>query len=172
MPKPPQRPEALRGKYFLARQVVDSGLLTRKQLRSRAWRRLFQGVYVDATVKVTHGLRCAAAAAHLLPPDAAIAGRSAAVVHGAGLAEAWDPVEALVRRHEYAVPREGLTVHRGVLTTGETCRRRGLTVTSAVRTCWDLARWLDVVEAVVLVDRMLGRGKVTLAQLTTYLRKR
>jgi hypothetical protein len=129
-------------------------------------------VYVDATVKVTHGLRCTAAIAYLLPPDAVIAGRSAAVVHGVGLADAWDPVEALVRRHDYAVPHDGVTVHRGLWTTGETCCRRGLTVTVPVRTCWDLARWLDVVEAVVLVDRMLGQRRVTPEELTTYLRKR
>ena len=172
MTRPPERPDALRGRFFLARQVVEAGLLTRKQLRSRAWRRLFQGVYVDAEVPVTHGLRCAAAAAYPMPPDAVIAGRSAAVVHGVGLADAWDPVEALVRRHEYAVPHDGVTVHRGVLATGEECRRRGLSVTNPVRTCWDLARWLDVVEAVVLVDRMLGKGRVTPEQLTTYLRKR
>jgi very-short-patch-repair endonuclease len=168
----PERPEALRGKYFLARQVVEAGLVTRKQLRSRAWRRLFQGVYVDAEVPVTHGLRCAAAVAHLLPSGAVIAGRSAAAVHGVGLADEWDAVEALVRRHDYAVPHEGVRVHRGVIVPDEVCRVRRLAVTSPVRTCWDLARWLDVVEAVVLVDRMLNRRLVTPAQLTTYLRKR
>ena len=168
----PERPEALKGKYFLARQVVEAGLLTRKQLRSSAWRRLFQGVYVDAEVPVTHGLRCAAAAAYLLPPDAVIAGRSAAVIHGVGLTDEGDPVEALVRRTRAAVPHDGMTVHKGELAIGETHHKRGLKITSPVRTCWDLARWLDLVEAVVLVDRMLKKRLVTPEQLTTYLRQR
>ena len=172
MSRPPERPEALRGKFFLARRVIEVGLLTVKQLRSRAWTRLFQGVYVDATVRITHGLRCAAAAAYLLPRAAVIAGRSAAWVHGVGLSDPLDPVEALVRRHDYAAQHVGVIVHRGMLTADECRRIRGLVVTSPVRTCWDLARWLDVVEAVVLVDRMLQTKQVTPAQLTAYLRKR
>ncbi|MEU6022875.1 hypothetical protein [Micromonospora sp. NPDC047134] len=38
-------------------------------------------------------------------------------------------------------------------------------VTTPLRTCWDLAQWLDLAEAVVVVDRLLGRRLVRTEQL-------
>jgi very-short-patch-repair endonuclease len=45
-------------------------------------------------------------------------------------------------------------------------------VTSATRTCWDLACWLDAVEAVALIDSLLQRRAVQPAELTAYLARR
>lgn len=57
------RPPALHGKVFLGRDAVGSGLLTRKQLSSRAWRRLFRGVHADASLPDTHEVAITAALA-------------------------------------------------------------------------------------------------------------
>lgn len=148
---------------------MDAGLLSRRQLRSSAWRRLFQGVYADASLAVTHRLRCTAAGAFLLPTGAVIAGRSAALLYGAGLAGPLDPVEALAPRGTSVVPHDGIVVHHGDLADDETTRVGRHVLTTPVRTCWDLALWLDPVEAVVLIDRILGRHLVTIAQLRAYL---
>ncbi|WP_344128600.1 endonuclease domain-containing protein [Luedemannella flava] len=49
---------------------------------------------------------------------------------------------------------------------------RGTRVTTPPRTCWDLAQWCSVEEAVVLVDRFLRDRLVTPAELRTYVAKR
>jgi hypothetical protein len=152
--------------------VIDQGLLTRRQLRSSAWQRLFQGVYADSSLAVTHTTRCAAVAGYLLPAGGVIAGRSAVMVHGAGLAGPLDPVEALAPRGTEVIPHDGVIVHRANFFAEECVRLRGLIVTSPVRTCWDVALWLSPVEAVVLVDRMLAKGRVTIGQLRRYLDQR
>ena len=41
-------------------------------------------------------------------------------------------------------------------------------MTTPVRTCWDLARWVELVEAVVLVDQLVACRAVTLAGLRDY----
>jgi hypothetical protein len=56
---------------------------------------LFNGVYVDADVPVTHRLLCLVAQAHVLPSGSVIAGRSAAHLYGVP-ADPGDPVEAIV----------------------------------------------------------------------------
>jgi very-short-patch-repair endonuclease len=167
----PHRPPELRGQVFRGRTAIERGLLTQRQLGSKAWLRLFQGVYIDASVSVTHRLRCAVAAAYVLPPDWVIAGRSAAHLHGAGVGEP-DVVEALVPLGSKLIPHRGLVVHQGSLAGDEWVDFHGLRVTTPVRTCWDLARWFEPVEAVVRIDRMVGIGKATRRELSDYLERR
>jgi hypothetical protein len=171
MPPVPYRPPQLRGRVFRARSVIAAGLLSQRQLQSKAWRRLFQGVYADASVPVTYIVRCAVAVVFVLPREAVLAGRSAVTIHGVGLDDP-DDVEVLVPLATPTVPRIGVVFHQGTIADGEWGRVRGLAVTDPVRTCWDLARWLPAVEAVVWIDRMLGSGKVTRAELGSYLQLR
>ncbi|MFC7481323.1 endonuclease domain-containing protein [Luedemannella flava] len=49
---------------------------------------------------------------------------------------------------------------------------RGVPTTTAVRTCWDLAQWLPLTEAVTLTDRLLHAGLVTAGQLDEYAARR
>jgi very-short-patch-repair endonuclease len=44
----------------------------------------------------------------------------------------------------------------------------GVRATTPVRTCWDLAQWLDLVEAVVIIDLLIRRRLVTVADLEAY----
>ncbi len=71
---PPLVPDALRAEPFLGVEAVRAGLLSRRQLESRTWRRLFRGCYVHRDVAVTHVLRVEAAC--LLLPDGVVTGRS------------------------------------------------------------------------------------------------
>ena len=157
---------------FLGRTEIAAGLLTLDDLRTQAWQRLFQGVYADSRIEMTHYLRCAAALAYLVRPDGVIAGRSAATLYGAGLAGPTDPVEVLVRRAGMTSRHRGIRFHRGVLAPEDRQVLRGLPLTTPPRTCWDLARWLDPPEAVVLVDRMLAAGLVSPADLEAYYLRR
>ena len=89
---------------------MKAGLLTRRQLAGRTWRRLFPDVYVHRNVPVTHALRVQAAV--LLLPDAAVSGASAAVLWGVPLVDTWADVEVTLppTAHPRRVP--GLRVRR------------------------------------------------------------
>jgi very-short-patch-repair endonuclease len=147
-------------------------LITHRQLRGHAWRRLFQGVYADSSLTITHATRCAAANAFVLPPDSVIAGRSAARLYGSDAARDGERVEALAPHAAVIVPHAGLVVHRGRLAPEDRLQREHFAITTPVRTCWDLARWLPPIEAVVIIDQLLTRGVVTPAQLEAYRWKR
>jgi very-short-patch-repair endonuclease len=172
MPRRPRRPAALVEKIFVARSAHRRHLVTPGQLRSSAWQHVFRGVYADSRLRLTHKLRCAAAFRHVLPWDAAIAGRSAAHLHGALPPPDGEPVEVVVPRRSRFGPVVGLRIHNGELMPGDLRFVEGVTVTSPVRTCWDLALWLDPVEAVVLVDQLARARAVTVPQLASYARAR
>ncbi|MEH1012649.1 hypothetical protein V6U90_05955 [Micromonospora sp. CPCC 206060] len=168
MPLPPRRPDELRGRVFRGSWAVAHGLLTRDELRSSAWQRLFQDIYADVQVTITHLTRCAAVARWLLPPGAAIAGRTAAARYGVVRADPQEPIEVLVPADTRLSPTKGLRVHTAEVAPGDLIDHNGIPVTSPARTCWDLARWLDVVEAVVVIDAMLARRVTTRKALRDY----
>jgi very-short-patch-repair endonuclease len=171
VPKSPHQPPALRGKIFRGSAVCRSGLLTAAQLRSTAWRRLFRDVYADAHLPVTHQLRAWAVARHILPDEAAVAGRSAACLYGARLLDDDSPVEVLTAR-DFG-PVAGLRIRRGPLPPEHLIRRAdGIPVTSPERTCWDICRWLPVQECVAYLDALLGLPVLTSADLRTFVAAR
>lgn len=145
---------------FRGRQVVAQGLLTRRQLDSRAWRPVLRGVYADAQVEVTHGLYVAAARL-LIPKPAAIAGRSAAWIYGADDVIAVDePVEVVVPAAHRFGPIAGIRVRTvTALPAAATREWAGTRVTTPARTAADIARFApDLVEAVVLLDMLVAAG--------------
>jgi very-short-patch-repair endonuclease len=159
VPRTPQIPEPLAGRVFRGRDAIARGLLTNDALRTAStWRRLFQGIYIDARVPITHHLRCAAAMRYLLPPEAVIAGRSAAQLHRAAIGAPHDPVEILLPQPLRRRSPAGLLIHRGPIPTSQVQKIRGLPVTDPVRTCWDLSQWLDPVTAVMVIDQLLVAG--------------
>jgi hypothetical protein len=169
MGRQPNRPKPLAGRVFRASDVIALNLISKESLRSTAWRRLFRNVYADATVVDSHRIRCLAADAFLTPSGAAIAGRSAATIYGAGLSQVTDPIEVIVPASLRFGPVRGLLIHSAAdLREDEIRWIARAAVTDPVRTCWDLAQWLDVVEAVVLVDRMLGQRVVAAKSLARY----
>jgi hypothetical protein len=98
-----------------------------------------------------------------------------------GLTAAWlYDVDCLrSERTEVTVPhgvgeaeRVDFRVFHGLLAPGDKCTCHGLPVTSPERTCFDLARRLTLVEAVVVLDRALHDGLVVLEQLERYIAAR
>ncbi|GHE10751.1 endonuclease domain-containing protein [Klenkia taihuensis] len=164
---PAHRPAHLVGRVFLGRTARERGWLTPEQLRSAAWRRVMRGVYADAGLADTHGLRLAAARL-VLPPAAVVAGRSAAWLLGVReAADAATPVEVLVPRDRRFGPVTGLRVRQGVVDPVDVTELRGLRFTTGLRTASDVARWEPTLEAVVLVDLLLARDVVQHAELRT-----
>jgi hypothetical protein len=164
VPRSPSRPAELRGKIFRGSDQLVSGRLTRGQLRSSAWRRLFPDVYACSSLPVDHARR-ARALARLAIPDAVLSGRSAAVLWGVPLAGADDDVECTIPLRCRAGTLRGVRVTRRALTDREIARRAGVRVTTPLRTALDLARIEPVEEAVVCLDQFLRAGLLTLPQL-------
>jgi hypothetical protein len=164
VPRPPRRPPELHRTVFRGSAVVAGGRLTRSELRSTAWRRLFEDVYVCSCVPDTHATRAIAAAGTLLP-GAVVSGRSAAVLWGLDVAGERDDVELTVPPGARVTAARGVRVRRRALAADAVTRRDGVPVTTPVATALDLAAGEAVVdEAVVLVDRLVGRGLTTVTE--------
>ncbi|MDQ3899004.1 MAG: hypothetical protein M3319_00620 [Actinomycetota bacterium] len=84
-----------------------------------------------------------------------LSGYSAAELLGARCAPADASAELTVPGGDLR-EQPGLTVHRDLLADDEITDAAGLLTTTALRTVWDMARWLPTVEAVVVMDA-LGR---------------
>ncbi|MFI6256802.1 type IV toxin-antitoxin system AbiEi family antitoxin [Micromonospora zamorensis] len=165
MPVSPRRPASLQGRVFRGSRVVAQGLLTRTELRSRAWRPLFRDVYADARLEVTHRTRCAAAVRWVLPPGVVIAGRSAAALYGAASVADHEPLDVLVPAAQRFGPVSGLVVHASEIPATDVAIRQGIPLTTPTRTCWDLAQWLPTEEAVAIVDRLASQRLVVIPEL-------
>lgn len=128
---------------------------------------MLRGVYADARLEFDHELKCRAAGL-ICPPVAAIAGPSAALLHGIDFAAApEDDVHVLVPRAARFGPVQGLRIHTGEIPPAELGIRQELPCTEPLRTARDVATWLDVVPAVVILDGLLGAGLVKPDELST-----
>ena len=160
MPPQPHRPRDLQWRVFRGSEAVRQRLVTAHQLRSRAWIRLRHDVYADARLDRDHELACRAAALRL-PPQAVLAGPSAAYLLGVPhAADAQDAVHVIAPPEADLGPRGGLRVHTARLDADDVTRHSGMRVTTPPRTAWDVAAWIDVVPAVSIIDGLLGRGVV------------
>jgi very-short-patch-repair endonuclease len=172
MPPSPAVPDSLRDRPFRGSAAVRAGLLTRGQLTGPSWRRLFPDIYLHAAAPRDHFTHCEAAAL-LLPPGAAIAGRSAAyVLSAAVMPQGEPPVDVAVPATTSMRSRPGLRVVRTRLAPGDVMRSAGLPLTAPVRTGFDLARRPGLVDAVVAVDALLHSRLVTPAELAAYAAER
>ena len=149
---------------FIGSHAITEGVITRRQLRERSYRRLVQGVYADPALELDHRLRCCGVAL-LLPPGTAIGGHSAAAWHGAPFAAALDPVTVLrPERVRWTGPR-GTRVHRTELRPADVEVHDGVPVTTALRTAWDVAALEPLGTAVAALDAMVRSGAVRVAAL-------
>jgi hypothetical protein len=161
VPTPPARPPQLVGRVFRGSSAVARGLLTKKQLRSSAWRRLRQDVYADAALAVTHRVQVSAVGL-VLPEGAGFTGRSAATLWGVqDAASPTDPVEVVLPAGSRWNPGPGVRVRQ--LPGGRRLVRQGRWLcTSRVDTAVDMIRWGGTDDAVVLLDRLCLAGMVRL----------
>jgi very-short-patch-repair endonuclease len=154
------RPPQLRGAVFRKRDVLNAGLLTTDALRSAAWRRLYRGVYADAELPDSFGVRVRGARL-LLPPPAVFSGRTAAYLHGATeLGESGDPVEVTLPNGVRFGPIEGMRIRRVAMPPSDTAVLGTWPCTTALRTALDIARWEPLPDAVAALDVLLARGIV------------
>jgi hypothetical protein len=118
----PHRPPELHGCVFRASDVLRDGLLTRDALRSSAWRRLFRGVYADAALPDSFGVRVRGARL-LMPPAAVFSGRTAAYLLCApALVDADRTVEVPVPAGTQYGPVSGMRARRVPLPASDVTR--------------------------------------------------
>lgn len=165
---------------FVGSHAIADGTITRRQLRSNLYRRLFRDVFVPAGLPVTHTLRCQGVAL-IAPSEAVITGRSAAALYGVDLAHAHDPVELTVPEEQRFGPVRGIKLHRAPVKRCEfspwmgirlaTPTRMGLEVLTrhAPRTMSMHGRLRT---AVADLDQLLRAGVVDLAELADVVQKR
>jgi len=143
---------------FRGSAAVAGGLVTRAELRSARYRALFRDIYVPAG-RAPDLVMWSRAASLLLPRGVgALAGYSAAELLGASCAPKGVPAEMVLTARGGIKPRPGLVVHHGALPAADVCLAGDCRVTTPLRTAWDLARRLELVEAVVAVDALARRG--------------
>jgi len=161
----PTTPE-LAGQLFRGTVAIRRGLLTKAQLKGPGWRRIRQDVYADVGLVRDHELACRAVRLRL-PAGTIFAGPSAAYLHGISHAAAYtDEVHVITPPAVRLGVQLNLRVHHLELSPSEILTGPGLPRTTAARTAWDLAAWLDLVDSVPIVDTMLGRRLVSTTELS------
>jgi len=148
---------------FRGDEALATGAVTRNELYGPRFRRLFPGVFVPAGLAVDFAARTRAAYLLVQGKGGVLAGYSAALLLGADCAPRNAPAEVLVPSDARGHP--GLRVRRDRLPGSECAVVGGYRVTTAVRTAWDLARRLPLVEAVVATDALAHLGRFTPADL-------
>jgi very-short-patch-repair endonuclease len=148
-------------RVFRGSEAIRAGALTRDQLRGPAFTRLHYDVYTRASTPDTHELRCEGAAL-ILPPAAAITGRSAATIRGVELARADDPVEVIAPAETRITRTSGVRLRRTPVLDDE---RRGWgrgSLATPLRMTLDLLVGRTLPDAVADLDALLRRGLVDL----------
>jgi very-short-patch-repair endonuclease len=143
---------------FRGTDAVAAGLVSPKVLRGPRFRRLFAGIYIRADVEITLEVRSRAAYL-LVEGRGVLGGFSAAELFEASCGPLDAPAEIVVPGGS-VTPRPGLLVRHDELPPDEVSEVDGCRVTSALRTAYDLARRLPLVEAVVALDALAFSQKI------------
>lgn len=143
-------------KLLLATEAIASGEVSRREL-ARQYTKLHRNVYHRNGVELTAADR-AHAAWLWSGRRATVAGLSAAVLLGSKWVPADRPAE-LIRAHHDAPP--GIVSHKDEIADDEVVDVNGISCTTAVRTAFDLGRWLPFEQGLIRVDALLNATGVT-----------
>jgi hypothetical protein len=165
MPRPCRVPEELRYGVFSLDYARAMGI-TREDLRRSAWQRVAHGWYrwKGCQPQEEHLLIAIAAT---MPEGGAFSGLTAARRLGIEVASPKRP-EIVVPDLTRVAHRAPATVRCIQLAPEDVVWRDGFPVTSPVRTCFDLAARLPLVEAVAAVDMALHGRVITLDRFRGY----
>jgi very-short-patch-repair endonuclease len=142
--------QVISGEPFLGAEAIAAGVLNRHQLRTR-YRIIFPGVYLEHSVEAT--MQTKAVAAWLWSRRrAVVGGQAAAALRGAKWVNSIDDVELFWSNTR---PPAGVKTRNELLVDHEFGLVRGIPVTTAARTAFDLARLGPVDPAVARVDALI-----------------
>src|SRR5919108_1437319 len=161
----PWIPPELKTGPFVVQDARCAGL-TWETLQTRAWRRLYRGQYAWVGLRADVELKLRAVHARL-PEQGAFSGSTAAWLHGLDF-EPCDPIEVTVPRDIPIRTRAGAKLRRASLDRSDWTTRKGLRVTTPLRTTCDLGSRPDLVESTVALDMALHAGITSLEALSRY----
>ena len=159
------RPLPLTGPFTL-RQAERAGL-TRHVLRSSTWRPVTRGVWIAASETVDRSVWVDAARL-VLPVDAVLCGPSAANAYGVDVRATDDLLVHVAFDGQVPRRRPGMALRQVEFRPEEVVVRGRWLMTTQLRTAFDCARWLPLVDAVVLIDAMAHAGLVDPAELKQF----
>lgn len=155
--RPAPLPAELAGRAFAYSEALEHGV-SAERLRGKCFVRLHRQIYADNSVDVLDE-DVARAWMRVLPPDAALYGRTAAEWYGMPVLPSAEfqiivPAGTVPRR------RPGLEPHEG-LRDEDVTDVRGIRITTPERTWLDLAATLSDADLLAVGDAMVGRGLTT-----------
>jgi very-short-patch-repair endonuclease len=159
-------PDELKSGHFSVSYAAQLGV-SRRDLRGPAWRRVSRGVYVWAAREMDRDLALAVLL-ESLPPRSVLSGLTAARLHGLDVPAPPQP-EVIIPLLGGVSGRAHANVRRVRLDPTDATTARGLPVTTPIRTCFDLAGRLPLVEGVVIVDMALYTSLVELDAFRGYI---
>jgi hypothetical protein len=160
-------PDERRFKPFTSAYGAAHGL-TRSTLQGPGWRHVFRDVWVSAEVSDTRDLRLAAVRL-VLGEGAFICGLTAAWIYGSEVQDRrGDLVWVGCRTSHRLRTRAGCLTREITVADSDLKVVDGVTMTTELRTVFDCARWLSLVEAVVVADALSHAGLVTVEELAGY----
>ena len=151
---------------FTVSEAAVAGL-DASSLRSRRYRRLLQGVYVDAQVPLTPKVRAMAALA-LHPSTAFVSHQSAAALRGLPVSRC-DRVHVTVEQASERAQAHGVATHVKCCET-EIELVHGIRVSKPMDLFIELTGQLSLLDAVVVGDAMVHRGYFTADELREFCR--
>nr|WP_090274448.1 DUF559 domain-containing protein [Mycolicibacterium komanii] len=143
---------------FVGTEALAAGLVNRYQLSTR-YDAVFRNVYVPHGQVLTP-MENARAAWLWSRRTATVVAVSAAAVHGTKWIDTRLPAE-LNQRSQHKT--KGIVLHNDTLAPDETCTVRGLPVTTAARTAFDLGRRYGRTLAIIRVDALLHATSLQLS---------
>jgi hypothetical protein len=160
-------PEQLLGRVFTSAQARACGV-SDSALRGSSWRQVIHDVWVHADVPDTRELRLAAVRV-AIDDRAFLCGPTTAWIYGIDVQDRraeliWVGIETGRRMRA----REGCAVRELTVDAGDLVTEMGTVITTPLRTAFDCARWLSLVEAVVVADHLAHRGLITADGLAAY----
>ncbi len=140
---------------FVGTEALADGRLSRHALRSR-YRPVYRNVYLPIGHELTAASR-GVAAWLWAGREAALAGLSAAALHGARWIDPELPAEVHRRNGK---PVNGIVIHRDELRDDEICAVQGMPATTPARTALDLGRRKGLTSALIRVDALANATNV------------
>lgn len=162
-----QAPEDLRRGPFTVKQARQAGI-TWDRLQAKSWARLSHGQYASARLSSDAILKLRAAQSRM-PTPFGFSGPTAGWILRLDYPPC-DPIEATVPPNSHARARAGIKLRRASLPDSDVIVRRGLCVTSPLRTVTDLGSRRDLTEAVIAIDMATHAGLVDIATLRDFVR--
>ena len=162
-------PDALRCGPFTTAQANAAGVSS-SALRRTPWRHVFRDVWMHASIEDTRATRVAAARL-VLGTEGFLCGLTAAWIYGVDVQDRRAQMVWMGRPNgSWRRARPGCLIREISVDGADLDLVDGAQVTSPLRTAFDCARWLSLVEAVVVADAFAHAGLITPAHFAAYVR--